>query len=284
MIVGHKKQLDFLKRITESEKIPHAFLFSGQEKLGKRTIAVEFASLVLNQSPFLHPDFTLIKPVENQILISQIRELIWKLSLKPTSAQYKIAIIDEAHLMSKDSQNCLLKTLEEPRNSVLILITGYPELLLPTIISRCEILKFYPVGEKEIEELFRKAKFSEDEIKEISDIALGRPGVVADFILNPKKLKEERNRLDELKKILDQDLPSHFQYAKRLSTDPELNETLKLMFFYFRNILMKSIKESTKLNLMKIEDILNTLQDTYFLISNTNVNKKLALEILMLKF
>lgn len=152
-IVGHEKQWEFLKQSAELNKSPHAYLFSGQEKLGKRTLALEWASLIFNKdlqkSP--HPDLILIEPRNREIQIAQIRNLSWKLSLRPYSAPFKIAIIDQAHLMNQEAQTSLLKTLEEPRGKTfLILISNYPEILFPLFFLEFRLLNFILLKKKKL--------------------------------------------------------------------------------------------------------------------------------------
>ena len=138
-----------------------------------------------------NPDLILIEPEEKEIKISQIRELIWKLSLKPYAAPLKVAIIDKSHLMNQEAQNCFLKTLEEPKeNTYLVLITEHPDSLLSTILSRCQSIKFYPVSQKEIENYLKKEKINEGKIQEILKISMGRPGRAIDFISSSEKLEE----------------------------------------------------------------------------------------------
>ena len=171
MLIGHQKQRNFLEKTAKSDKLAHAYLFCGQEKLGKKTIAVEFAKWLFKEDVIKrqHPDFIFIEPEKKEIQISQIRECIWRLSLKPSVAPFKIAIIDEAHCLNQEAQNSLLKTLEEPRGKTLIfLVTEYPERLFPTIISRCQILKFYSVPKEEIE------RYLVDELRSSSPFANAR--------------------------------------------------------------------------------------------------------------
>ena len=156
MIIGHQKQWEFLKKSFELGRATHAYLFEGQEGLGKKTLAIELAKEILKEdvSKKHHPDYVLIEPEKKEIQIGQIRDFIWRLSLKPVLGQVKFAIINQAHSMNEEAQNCFLKTLEEPKgNALMILITEYPQMLLPTIRSRCEIIKFYPVKRSEIEKL-----------------------------------------------------------------------------------------------------------------------------------
>lgn len=117
-------------------KLAHAHLFVGKDLKNK---ALRFAKKIQDNPVDLH-----ILEAKNSIKIDQIRDLQYKLSLKPYSSKYKIAIILEAHLMTAQAQNALLKTLEEPSGHAVLILTSPSEyLLLPTIVSRCQIKRFY---------------------------------------------------------------------------------------------------------------------------------------------
>jgi DNA polymerase-3 subunit delta' len=287
MPIGHQKQWQFLKKSAELGKISHAYLFSGPEKVGKKKIALEWIQLLLGEKIQLgkNPDLILIEPEEKEIKISQIRELIWKLSLKPYSASLKVAIIDKAHLMNQEAQNCFLKTLEEPKkNTYLILITEYPESLLPTILSRCQIIKFYSVSKKEIEDYLTKEKINKEKIQEVLKFSMGKPGRAIDFISNSEKLEEWQKNIKTADKILNLDLSSKFQYAKDLAQKNNLREVLEIWLSYFRDILFGKINQGDFDSLIKLKKIIEKIQETNFLLSATNINQRLALEILMLEF
>lgn len=280
-IIGHQRQWQFLKQSAESGKVSHAYLFCGQEKLGKKRIALEFVKLINGGNFDLgHPDLILIEPKKREIQIAQIRELIQKLSLKPYSALFKVSLIDQAHLMTKDSQNSFLKTLEEPKGrTILILITESPERLLPTISSRCEIIKFSPVKEVEIKSYLRE-KLSDRDWEEASKFCLGRPGEAVDFVSDPQKLENRKKIIKELIKISNSGIASRFQSAKELSRESNLKEILEIWLSYFRNVLLEKKSQHT---FPKLKNILSQIQNTNFLISTTNINSRLALEILMLE-
>jgi len=293
MIIGHQKQWQFLKKSVKLDRLSHAYLFSGQEKLGKKTTACEFIKLFFSNDIIKsHPDFIFIAPVERKIQIRQIRNLNWRLSLKPFSAPLKTAIIDQAHLMNAEAQNCLLKTLEEPRGETcLILVSEYPEFLFPTIRSRTEIIKFYPVPRKEIENYLEEQGVGKEKSRLISQISQGKPGAAIDFLNQPQKLKERETLLNEIIKLTKSDLASRFQYAKKLSQMTDLKEILNIWLFYFREILISKLNkfdinktgtDDTRAS-FKLKNILEKIQSTNFLISTTNVNPRLALEILMLE-
>lgn len=312
MLVGHQKQWQFLKKSAENEKIPHALLFSGEAQLGKKTLALEFIKLLDCEIPEItkrpcqicrscqdiqkkqHPDLIWIEPLEKEIQISQIRELIWKLSLRPYSAPFKAAVIDRAHFMNQEAQSAFLKTLEEPKgNAILILVTETPELILPTILSRVQKIKFYPVSSAEIENYLKTQKISNPKIKEIARLSMGRPGKAIDFISDPKKLEIRAQKITYLIKILNSPLAFRFQSAKDLSREKNLREILNIWLSYFREVLLSRFGQGSvemtktgnfnQYSLLKLKNILKLLQSTNFLISTTNINPRLALEILMLE-
>lgn len=245
---GHQKQWEFLKKSAELGRLPHALLFYGQKGLGKKALAIELAKVLIGKiSP---PDFILIEPEGKEIQIAQIRSLIQGLSLKPYIADFKIAVINKAHLMTQESQNCFLKFLEEPTDKTyLILITEYPAMLLPTIISRVQKIRFFPEKGFEIE--------------------------------------DNKELISDLVKITKSDLASRFQYAKNLSTE-DLKETLDTWLRYFRKIFIyrltrQEVKDFSQYSLSKLKEIIRHIQSTKFLISTTNVNPRLALEILLIE-
>jgi len=326
MVIGHQKQWQFLKKSVEIGKIAHAFLFFGQAQLGKKTLALEFIKLLNCQNDSLakkpcqvcrscqdierrqHPNLLIVEPQNKEIQISQIRELINKLTLKPFTSSFKTAILDQAHLMNQESQTALLKTLEEPKgDTVLILITEYPEALFSTILSRVQKIKFFPVERKEIESFLNKKGFPPDKIRLISDISFGRPGIAINFLSNPEKLESEKQKLVDLMKITDphSDLISRFQYVKKISqkssdsaqnTSQNLKETLDGWLRYFREVLLIGAGAtpdfdnspelqmlSKRYSLPKLRKIIQTLQNIIFFLSTTNINNRLALEILMLE-
>ncbi|MBU0546621.1 MAG: hypothetical protein ABH876_00810 [Patescibacteria group bacterium] len=285
-IIGHQKQLDFLNQSVRSKKLSHAYLFSGQEKLGKKTIALEWAGLINSQAfQEQNPDFIFITPQDKKIQIFQIRDLIWRLSLKPSALLYKIVIINDAHLMGVDAQHALLKTLEEPKgNSILILVTDHAEALFPTVRSRCETIKFYPVAKNEIVSYLNQQNVSD--LETIVSLSRGRPGEAVEFALDPQKLEKRKKITQQLDQIAKSFLHQRFKYAKELSQQENLKETLEIWLDFLRNKLILQIQDSDENNLLtdsnQLKNKLNLLQKLYVLISSGNTNSKLALETLFI--
>ncbi|PIP27427.1 MAG: DNA polymerase III subunit delta', partial [Candidatus Moranbacteria bacterium CG23_combo_of_CG06-09_8_20_14_all_39_10] len=162
-IIGHQKIINLLDRAIAKDAVSHAYLFSGPESVGKFTVALDFAERLIGNIDSISSDLISIKPEieENKgvikkldIKIEAIRNLLHKLSLTSVGGRYKVVIIDDADRLNRTAQNALLKTLEEPNAKVvLILVCQDERKLLPTIISRCQKMRFGLVKEAEIEKI-----------------------------------------------------------------------------------------------------------------------------------
>ena len=143
-LIGNATALDRLRGILERKRPAHAYLFSGPEGVGKKVAALEFAKA-------LGARVTLVQRPEDrhEILIAQIHEVIRELTY--TSTEPRAVIFDDAHRMSEEAMNALLKTLEEPPDrTLLILVTSVADRLLGTIRSRCQVVHFAPLPDEEL--------------------------------------------------------------------------------------------------------------------------------------
>lgn len=290
----------------------HGFLFTGPGKVGKRTLAIEFIKFINCQkkdfklepchacvscqaiSKRIHPDFMQITPQSQVIQISQARELIWRLATKPFLSQYKSAMIDKAHLMNTQAQNCILKTLEEPKGkSLLIFVTEHPDILLETVRSRLQEVKFFQIAKDLIENFLKDNGLAPKEAREIALISFGRPGRAIDFWRQPQKLEYEKEQVFKFSKILNSDLKNRFELAKYLSKNDDLLEVLRIWLRFLREMLFLesgSSKErvliagSKRYSLTQTVKAIKELEKVIFLLSTKNINKRLALETLMLQF
>jgi len=289
MLIGHQKIWQFLEKSAENQSLSHAYLFSGEEHLGKKTLALEFIKF-LNKAKNLDPDLILISNERDEsIQISQIRKIQYFLSETSFLGSYKSVIIDQAEKMTKDAQSCLLKTLEEPKGkTLLILITSFPNLIMKTITSRCQKICFFPVPSQILKNFLEDynlptvLKLTSKEKEKLIFSFRGKPGRLINFLLSPEKLEKENQILKEILSLSKRDLYSRFQYLKSLENENiSANEIVKILTEYFRELLIGQSKESYSLS--KLKEILEFLNEVYFLISFTNINKKLALEMLMMK-
>ena len=171
-IIGNNKIKNELIKAFRTNSIAHSYIFSGQYGIGKKQIAIEFAKMILclnkDNAPCgecksclelendNNPDFNIIKP-DGKIKIDQIRQMLEKVYEKPIISYKKVYIIDDAETMTVEAQNCLLKTLEEPPEYiVIILITSNENNLINTIKSRCLKLTFNPLENSEIKQYLEK--------------------------------------------------------------------------------------------------------------------------------
>ena len=170
-IIGNNAVKNNLNEICKLNKIAHSYIFLGVQGIGKKIIAKEFAKkiLCLNEQTGCrvcksciefetenHPDFKIIIPDGKNIKIEQIREFQSKVYEKPVISSKKVYIIDDADLMTKEAQNCLLKTLEEPpAYVVIILIVSNESKLLNTIKSRCIKIVFSDLNKNELKQFLK---------------------------------------------------------------------------------------------------------------------------------
>jgi DNA polymerase-3 subunit delta' len=192
-IVGQRHAVEMLQSALRLESIHHAYLFAGPEGVGKELTAIAFAQALLCREQSgrgcgecstcrriarrNHPDVAWVMPQSEliarglasrsefsnvpsrEIRVEQVRGLQERLALRPLEASRKLAIIASADQMNAQAQNAFLKTLEEPpRGSVLVLIAASPELLLPTIRSRCSKVRFGPLPLSFIEERLKSER------------------------------------------------------------------------------------------------------------------------------
>lgn len=191
-IIGNDKVKQFLNNAINENHILHSYLFSGIEGIGKKLFAIEFAKKILcieqndEQENCLsclkfkssnHPDFMILEPENNVIKIEQIRNMQEKISEKPIVSKKKVYIIVDSDCMTKEAQNCLLKTLEEPPEyATIILTTANESKLLNTIKSRCIKVKFNGLLENEINQYLKQNEIvvNEENYIKISQGSIGK--------------------------------------------------------------------------------------------------------------
>jgi DNA polymerase-3 subunit delta' len=178
-ILGQQQAIHQLRTALRSGHLAHAYLFTGIEGIGKCTAAVVFAKALnclthaddscdncaacRKTEKRLHPDVFFVEPDKNVIKIEQVRDIQKKIIFKPMEGRKKIVIIDEAEKLNLHAANCLLKTLEEPPDdTVLILVASNGLTLLPTILSRCQSIRFAPLGTEVIRSFLERRGSSKD--------------------------------------------------------------------------------------------------------------------------
>lgn len=297
MIVGNTKKIEFLKKINN---IPHAMLFSGPELIGKKKISLEFIKSIfckescqncyscksIDSNSF--PDLNIVEPIEGNIAIEELRNFIQKLSLKSYNNGLKVGIINDAHLMKKDAQNALLKTLEEPKGGTLIiLISHHPEMILKTVRSRLINMKFSLAPNKEIEDYLISLGASKEKAREITLISSGQVGKAVNFYNDPLKVNFLRESIEDIISLTKSEMYKRFEYAKKFKEENDkIVEILEIWERFFRKEMMSKIfNNNSSLNnysFDKIKEIVKEIEKTKYLIESSNINKKMALENLLI--
>lgn len=185
-IYGHKENKDKFNTLLENNRVSHSYIFDGVDGIGKRFFAINLVKALLCENKendacevcssckkinsFNHPDLKIIEPDGNSIKNEQIKEFRKFLNYKPNESDRKIIIIDNSEKLTISSQNTILKVLEEPPEYALIIfITNNVNLLLDTVKSRCQFIKFNRLKNDEIIKfLLNEKNVSNDDAKIIS--------------------------------------------------------------------------------------------------------------------
>lgn len=192
-IIGHKEIIRALSAAIDGAKVGHAYLFTGPAGIGKKTLAKAFANRLLCHDQTAnpncrcpgcvrtrmdnHPDLITILPAGNSIKIEQLRQLQHNLFYRPLLGKRKVCFFPDAELLTEAAANSFLKTLEEPPPGVVFLFTAVrPDLILPTIRSRCQIYRLFPVTGAEITEALIKRGVDPFEASERARLSGGLPG------------------------------------------------------------------------------------------------------------
>lgn len=222
---GHDAQVQAFKHVLRRRRLAHAYLFVGPPGVGKRLFADELAKTFLCEAPErgrfdacdacpacalveagTHPDlFVVSRSAETAgIPIETLRELGRVLALKPARGHGKIGIIDDADELNDPvtqhaSANCFLKTLEEPPpRSLLILIGTSADLQLPTIVSRCQVVRFLPLADNVLADLLRAQGMTDSAmIERLVRFSNGSPGMARE-LADPALWDFRRRLLDTL--------------------------------------------------------------------------------------
>lgn len=300
-----------------NNRIPQGLIFCGDDFLGKRKMAFDFVEFLNCQMPDFskrpcgkctscsliikqkHPDIYFIEPQKKEIQISQVRNLQKQLLLKNQVSQFRCFIINQADSLNILAQNCFLKTLEEPQGkTVFILITSKPEMLLETIRSRCQIVKFYPQNEKIIRNclnMFAK----EPDFEKVILVAQGRPSLALELLENRKALQDLLVNFKKLSKLLKSTLAERFLFVKNFLENKEKEDGLILENFlgfltiYLRLMLLEGLGLKNGLaglafclvdySLTELAQAIKEAEKMRILVSTANINQKLALETLLTK-
>lgn len=268
-LTGHEWAVDMLKKHVIHGTTRHAYLFCGPPGLGRRTLALRFAQALNCPTPaepgipcgtcrdckqiesMQHADLTVIQAdAEGGILkVDQIRESRKLLSLKPYQSKYRIALFLRFQEANDNAANALLKTLEEaPSYAVLILTADNPEQLLPTIVSRCEVLRLRPLSIEEVQKDLKTRGVDRERARLIAHISGGRPGYARCLVEDESLLDKREERLNDLLTLLPASRVEKFAYADKLSRDKDsMRQAILFWLSYWRDVMLRTAQAETPL-------------------------------------
>lgn len=194
----------FFEKAAESGQLSHAYMFTGQEMIGKYALAQELCALINGHANLLDR-YTIDAGAmrESSIAIEEIRRAKGFLSLRPQQGPYKFLIVNNADQMTVEAQNSFLKELEDSRPaSIIFLITAYPDQLLPTIRSRCQEISCPSHSQETIKAVLSQEKVPTEKREFLANFCNGRLGLALDIARNDRyaELKKVIQELADLKK------------------------------------------------------------------------------------
>lgn len=318
-LLGHEWAVDMLRQHAARGDVRHAYLFCGPPGLGRRTLALRLAQALNCTRPLKpgipcglcrdckqieamqHPDMNVIQAeTEGGILkVDQVREVQHSLSLKPYQSKYRVALFLRFQEANDNAANALLKTLEEaPAHAILLLTADTPEQLLPTIVSRCEILRLrsLPIEAVEADLIYRGVE--EERARLLAHISGGRPGYARRLMDDATLLEKRDERLNDLQSLLPAARVEKFSYADKLSKDKDaMRQAITIWLSYWRDVMLRVAGAETplvnvdrnmeieflagRLNLSTSRRVVSDLENALEKMDR-NVNTKLLAEVLLL--
>lgn len=318
-VVGHNDIIKYIRNAVKEEKVSHAYILNGERGSGKKMLATLFAATLLCEKggpdccnkchsckqvqSGNHPDIIrLTHEKPSTISVDDIREQVnHDMMIKPYQGPYKIYVIAEADLMSPQAQNALLKTIEEPPEyAVIFLLTENAQVLLPTITSRCVMLKLRNIKDTLVKKyLMEKLEVPDYQADICAAFAQGNMGR-AIMLASADHFNEIReDAIQLLKYINDMELKEIVKSIKRIQNYKlEINDYFDIIMIWYRDVLLykatkdldkvvfkdqiKYIKEQAKKSSYEgIETILESLEKAKARLK-ANVNFDLTMELLLL--
>ena len=269
-IIGNKKAKEILLKSLRNKTILHSYMFIGNEGIGKKLIAEQFAKMILCEDYDTanskecgkcksciefegennNPDYKYIEPDGRTLKIEQIREMQNKIIEKPIISHKKVYLINDADLMTKEAQNCLLKTLEEPPEYiVIILIVNNESKMLTTIKSRCMKLQFQKISDNEIENYLKNNFSMENVSRNILKLCDGSIGKC----IQVKEKNDEYNKVENIMKNMNNTLTAMLKQSEIMYKNKDnIMDYLEYMNVMLYNFAKENVNNLKYINSIKL--------------------------------
>lgn len=317
-IVGHESIIQHLQNAIQAGKVSHAYIFHGEEGMGKKKLATAFAKTLqceagqntsCNQCKSCmqadsnnHPDIIWVTHEKASIGVEDIRlQVNSDILVKPYNSLYKIYIIDTAEKMTEAAQNALLKTIEEPPEyAVIILLVRNINMILPTILSRCVQLNLKPVDKLVIKGYLMEQHEIPDYLADMAaNFSGGNIGKAIKYASSEEFERMKEDVLHILKYIDEMELHEVIAGLKTISAGKAaIEDEIDLMVLWYRDVLMLKATEDPNLLLYKdefqfikkqantrsyegIENIIRAMEKAKIRLK-ANVNFDIAIELMLL--
>jgi DNA polymerase-3 subunit delta' len=320
-VLGHSRPITLLQRAIKNEKVVNSYLFLGNEGIGKKYAALQFAKALnclggeakkedacdhcascKKIDNALHPDVLLIEPEGQYIKVDQVRQMQRQLAYKPYEGRHRVCILTAADRMAPHIPNTLLKTLEEPPlHTVIILLANNSRFILPTILSRCQPIRFNPLPIPTLSKWLTEGKgVNEAEARLLASLSEGSPGKALEIQEEIRQIPREELLKDwiglkslSIEKMWSwaESLPSQrenllliLEVAKTLLRDLVMVKTLKIEPKLIHSDLLPVMEPmAVKWSLSSLLKRMEILHQTTLAI-RANANTNLALEAMMLSW
>ena len=318
-IVGHEQIKEHMQAAIRDKKPFHAYLFQGEEGVGKEALARTFAAGLQCQSESAdkpckecvscrqmdsgnQPDVIWVTREKASLGVDEIREQLCNtMDIKPFSSPYKIYLVPEAEKMTEAAQNALLKTIEEPPEyGIVILMTSNISALLPTIQSRCLTMEFRPLSTAVVESFVKEhCQVPDYQARASAAFAQGNLGKAMRYAKSEDFIERKDHIISLLRHVEQMDLSEMLAVIKDLGTrKDEVRDYIDLMVLWYRDVLLfKATKDINQLlfqdeasyisreashrSYEKIEEILQAFEKAKVRL-RANVNFDITMEMLLL--
>lgn len=225
-IIGHRSQRAYLGAAFAAGTLPHALLLAGPAHIGKTSVATRLAAHALGcTDPRVHPDFQYVErerdaktgKLKGSVSIGQIRRVISRLTQTSFVGGWSVAIIDAADAIETPASNAMLKMLEEPgRNTLLILIAASDRDVIPTVRSRCDVIRFSRLPEEELRAALADRGCEQDRASRIAAISDGRPGLALSYLQDAAAFDAVLRFRADVARVIDAGLIERFSFVDKL--------------------------------------------------------------------